>query len=49
MKKYIHIHTGAVDTREGWISSYSAEELSERGLDAHEAFDEDEGVTLYEQ
>ena len=46
--KFIHKETGSVDDRDGWITSYSAEELEERGLTAEEAFDEDEGVTLFE-
>ena len=49
MTKYIHIHTGSIDTREGWIASYATEELDERGITAEQAFDEDEGVTLIEQ
>jgi hypothetical protein len=48
MTKYIHIHTGAIDTREGWVASYDSEELEARGLTAEQAFDEDEGVTLVE-
>lgn len=43
---YMHIHTGSVDTKEGWMESYDAEELAARGLTAEEAFIEDEGVTL---
>lgn len=49
MAKYIHIHTGSIDTRDGWIASYATEELDERGITAEQAFDEDEGVTLIEQ
>ena len=48
MAKFMHIHTGAIDTREGWVASYDAEELAERGITAEQAFDEDEGVTLIE-
>ena len=44
--KYIHIHTGSIDTREGWIVAYSLEELEERKLTAEQAFNEDEGETL---
>lgn len=46
--QYMHKETGSVDTREGWIESYGAEELEERGLTAEEAFEEDEGDTLIE-
>jgi hypothetical protein len=38
----------SVDTRDGWIASYPAEELAERGLTAEEAFALDEGITLFE-
>ena len=48
MKKYMHVHTGSIDTKEGWLSSYDAEELEARGLNAEEAFEEDEGETLVE-
>jgi hypothetical protein len=44
--KYMHKETGAVDDRDGWIASYTTEELDRRGLTAEEAFTEDEGVTL---
>lgn len=47
-KLYIHAHTGMIDTREGWILSYLPEELEERGLTAEQAFEQDEGVTLFE-
>ena len=47
-KKYIHIITGAEDTKEGWILSYLPEELEARRLTAEEAFEEDEGTTLFE-
>lgn len=46
--KYMHKETGSTDDRDGWIASYTTEELEERGLTAEEAFDEDEGVTLFE-
>jgi hypothetical protein len=46
--RYMHKETGATDTREGWIASYSEEELEERELTAEEAFDEDDGETLFE-
>ena len=49
VSRYIHIHTGAVDTREGWLASYSRDELEARGLPAEEAFLEDAGVTLIER
>ena len=49
MKIFIHIETGSIDTKEGWISSYLIEELEERGLTAEEAFIEDEGITLFEK
>ena len=49
MKKYTHKETGTTDTREGWLCSYDAEELEVRGLTAEEAFDADEGVTLFEE
>jgi hypothetical protein len=45
-KQYMHKVTGAIDTKDGWIASYDAEELASRGLTAEEAFSEDEGVTL---
>ena len=46
---YMHKETGNVDTKEGWISSYDQDELDDRGgLTAKEAFQKDEGVTLYE-
>lgn len=48
MAKYMHKETGSVDTREGWIASYNAEELEERGISAEEAFDFDEGDSLIE-
>lgn len=49
-KRYIHIHTGAVDTKEGWVLSYDQEELDARGLGltAEQAFEEDDGITLME-
>lgn len=43
---YAHRETGSTDDRDGWITSYSAEELEERGLTAEKAFDEDKGRTL---
>lgn len=46
--QYMHVKTGTQDTREGWIESYDAEELKERGLTAEQAFDEDVGNTLCE-
>lgn len=47
---YMHFETGSVDTKEGWIDSYSNEELQERGLTiADQAFDDDiENVNLIE-
>jgi len=48
MSKYMHKETGSVDTRDGWVASYDAEELAERALTGEEAFDEDEGDTLIE-
>lgn len=48
MEKYMHVETGSVDTRDGWISSYDPQELEDRGITAEQAFDEDEGVTLIE-
>ena len=45
---YMHKETGSIDSKEGWISSYSQEELEARGLTAEEAFADDEGVTLIE-
>jgi len=47
-KKYMHVETGSVDTREGWIASYDKEELEQRGLTAEQAFAADEGKTLVE-
>lgn len=43
---YIHIETGAEDTKEGWINSYDQDELDERGLTAIQAFEVDEDITL---
>ena len=43
---YMHVETGSCDTKEGWISSYDKEELSERGIDAESAFEQDVGSTL---
>jgi len=45
---YTHEKTGAIDTKEGWICSYTLEELEERGLSAKQAFQEDLGETLFE-
>jgi len=39
--RYLHFMTGSVDTREGWISSYLAEELENHDLTAEEAFAKD--------
>lgn len=47
-KHYMHTGTGSIDDREGWIESYDAAELEERGLTAEAAFAADEGVTLFE-
>jgi hypothetical protein len=47
-KKYYHVHTGSIDTKENWILSYDAQELEERKMTAEQCFDEDEGVTLCE-
>ncbi len=47
-KNYMHVHTGSVDTKDGWILSYDAQELIDRGITAEQAFDEDDGVTLIE-
>ena len=44
---YIHKETGAFDSQSGWIESYTAEELAGRGLTAEQAFEEDEGETLF--
>ena len=46
---FMHIVTGAIDSREGWIASYDTDELTARGLTASEAFDEDDGTTLIQQ
>jgi len=48
MKTLMHIETGSTDTREGWIASYDPQELAARGLNAEQAFNEDEGHTLIE-
>ncbi len=48
MTRYTHKETGATDTREGWLSSYDPQELAARGLNAEQAFKEDEGHTLIE-
>lgn len=48
MKKFMHVHTGSVDTQEGWEASYADEELEQRNLTAAEAFADDEGFTLVE-
>ena len=47
-KKYMHIVTGEVDTRDGWMSSYDDEELSLRDISAMDAFESDLGQTLLE-
>jgi len=47
-KRYMHLSTGAIDTKEGWIDSYLPEELEERGLTAEQAFFEDDGGSLIE-
>jgi hypothetical protein len=47
-KLFTHVHTGAIDTQEGWVASYDSEELEQRGLTAEQAFDEDESTTLLE-
>lgn len=43
-----HKESGSVDTRDGWIGSYVAFELEERGLTAEQAFTQDLGKTLFE-
>ena len=48
MSLYMHKETGIIDTADGWIASYTAEELAERGLEAIEAFFLDCNVTLFE-
>jgi hypothetical protein len=48
-KRYMHRETGSIDTREGWLQSYSKEELEERGFStAEQAFEHDVGETLIE-
>lgn len=47
-KMYMHVYTGSVDTKEGWIDSYYKEELELRGLTAEQAFKEDEGTIVFE-
>ena len=46
--KYMHIETGSIDTKEGWINSYDPEELERRNLTARQAFIEDVEKTLFE-
>jgi len=46
--KYILKDGSVIDTREGWIASYSVEELELRRLTAEEAFEADVGNTLIE-
>lgn len=45
---YTHTATGSQDTKDGWIASYSQEEIEERGMTAEECFEEDDGVTIIE-
>lgn len=33
---YMYIHTGSVDTEEGWVTSYDKEELEEDGYETAE-------------
>ena len=44
MNQYIHKETGMIDTADGWIASYTADELTERGL----ALTTGNYVTLFE-
>jgi len=46
-QQYIHMTTSCQDTKDGWIASYTDEELEERKLTAEQAFNEDLGVTLF--
>jgi hypothetical protein len=45
---YMHKETGSIDSRDGWIASYSADELDARNLTAEQAFNADEGETLFQ-
>ena len=45
---FMHRETGSIDTEEGWIASYSQEELEYRGFSsAEEAFEADEDTMLF--
>jgi len=46
-RRYMHVATGALDDRAGWRSSYTRDELADRGLTAAQAFAQDEGRTLH--
>ena len=48
MARYIHKMTGSIDDKDGWIASYTIEELEHRGVTAEQAFTKDVGVTLFE-
>jgi hypothetical protein len=45
---YRHKETGSVGDYFFWTTSYSPEELDNRGLSASEAFEEDVGKTLFQ-
>lgn len=44
---YTHKETGSVASMEDWIEGYDQQELAARGLTAEEAFEEDDGTTLF--
>jgi len=35
---YMHVETGSIDNKDGWILSYAGEELEERNVTAETAF-----------
>ncbi len=38
---YLNRKTGSIDTKAGWLRTYTAEELEKRKLTSQEAFSED--------
>jgi hypothetical protein len=48
-RKFMHTVTGSVDTREGWVLSYTEEELDDREISAEQAFEIDLNDSLLEE
>lgn len=48
MAIYMNIKTGSIDTENGWMESYSSEELEDRCLTVEEAFNADKAENLVE-